>query len=116
LHSHCILFNATRDAVEDRWKALEACEMVTAQKFVRNVYYHELVRLLQKFGYGVENNPRGDFEIVGVSRELIDCFSNVVTSWLPHLQAALKYNEPLNIGHLLKEARGCFGNNPATRR
>jgi conjugative relaxase-like TrwC/TraI family protein len=75
LHSHCILFNATRDSVEDRWKALEACEMVTAQKFVRNVYYHELVRSLQRFGYGIENNPRGDFEIVGVGKELIDRFS-----------------------------------------
>jgi conjugative relaxase-like TrwC/TraI family protein len=75
LHSHCILFNATRDSVEDRWKALEACEMVTAQKFVRNVYYHELVGSLQRFGYGIENNPRGDFEIVGVGKELIDRFS-----------------------------------------
>ena len=75
LHSHCILFNATWDATEGRWKALEACEMVTAQKFIRNVYYHELVRSLQKFGYGVENNLRGDFEIIGVSKELIDRFS-----------------------------------------
>src|ERR1022692_2988957 len=75
LHSHCILFNATRDLVEDRWKALEACEMVTAQRFVRNVYYHELATSLQRFGYGVENNPRGDFEIMGVSKELIDRFS-----------------------------------------
>jgi conjugative relaxase-like TrwC/TraI family protein len=75
LHSHCILFNATRDSVENRWKALEACEMVAAQKFVRNVYYHELVRSLKKFGYGVENNPRGDFEIMGVGKELIDRFS-----------------------------------------
>ena len=75
LHSHCILFNATWDATEGRWKALEAGEMVTAQKFVRNVYYHEMVRSLQRFGYGVENNPRGDFEIVGVSKELIDRFS-----------------------------------------
>jgi conjugative relaxase-like TrwC/TraI family protein len=49
--------------------------MVTAQKFVRNVYYHEMVRSLQKFGYGVENNPRGDFEIIGVGKELIDRFS-----------------------------------------
>ena len=49
--------------------------MVTAQKFVRNVYYHELVRSLQKFGYGIENNPRGDFEIVGIGKELIDRFS-----------------------------------------
>ena len=75
LHSHCILFNATWDATEGRWKALEACEMVTAQKFVRNVYYHEMVRSLQRFGYGVENNPRGDFEIAGVGKELIDRFS-----------------------------------------
>jgi conjugative relaxase-like TrwC/TraI family protein len=75
LHSHCILFNATKDSAEDRWKALEACEMVTAQKFVRNVYYHELVGSLQRFGYGIENNPRGDFEIVGVSKDLIDRFS-----------------------------------------
>ena len=75
LHSHCILFNATQDSVENRWKALEACEMVTAQKFVRNVYYHELVGSLQRFGYGIENNPRGDFEIAGVGRELIDRFS-----------------------------------------
>src|ERR1017187_9826270 len=75
LHSHCILFNATRDSVEGRWKALEACEMVTAQKFVRNVYYHELVGSLQRFGYGIENNPRGDFEIAAVSKELIDRFS-----------------------------------------
>ncbi len=49
--------------------------MVSAQKFVRNVYYHEMVRSLQKCGYGVENNPRGDFDIVGVSKELIDRFS-----------------------------------------
>jgi conjugative relaxase-like TrwC/TraI family protein len=75
LHSHCILFNATWDATEGRWKALEACEMVTAQRFVRNVYYHEMVRSLQRFGYGVESNPRGDFEIAGVSKELIDRFS-----------------------------------------
>jgi len=75
LHSHCILFNATHNAAEGRWKALEACEMVTAQKFVRNVYYHEMVRSLQRFGYGVENNVRGDFEIAGVSQELIDRFS-----------------------------------------
>ncbi len=75
LHSHCILFNATWDSTEGRWKALEACEMVTAQKFVRNVYYHEMVRSLQRFGYGVESNPRGDFEIAGVSKELIDRFS-----------------------------------------
>jgi conjugative relaxase-like TrwC/TraI family protein len=75
LHSHCILFNATFDATEHRWKALETCEMFPAQKFIENVYYHELVKSLQRFGYRVQNNPRGDFEIEGVSPELIERFS-----------------------------------------
>ena len=75
LHSHCILFNATFDATERRWKALETCEMFPAQKFIENVYYHELAKSLQQFGYRVQNHPRGDFEIEGVSKELIDRFS-----------------------------------------
>jgi len=49
--------------------------MVTAQKFVRNVYYHELVRSLRNFGYRVQNHPRGDFDIEGISPELVKRFS-----------------------------------------
>jgi conjugative relaxase-like TrwC/TraI family protein len=75
LHSHCILFNATKDSAENRWKALEAGEMVQAQKFVKNVYYHELVRSLNRFGYRIQNKPRGDFDIEGISQELIQRFS-----------------------------------------
>jgi len=75
LHSHCIVFNATFDAVEMQWKALQNHEMFAAQKFVENVYYHELTRELVKFGYQIENKPRGDFEIKGVAPALIDRFS-----------------------------------------
>jgi conjugative relaxase-like TrwC/TraI family protein len=75
LHSHCILFNATRDSVEGSWKALEICEMLSAKKFAENVYYHELVKSLNQFGYRVQNNSRGDFEIQGVSKELVKKFS-----------------------------------------
>ena len=75
LHSHCIVFNATYDGVEKQWKALQNHDMLAAQKFVENVYYHELARELLKCGYGIENKPRGDFEIRGVSQELIDKFS-----------------------------------------
>ena len=60
LHSHCILFNATHDATEDRWKALQNYEMLRAQKYVENVYYHELARELGRLGYEVENQARGD--------------------------------------------------------
>src|SRR5204863_7739668 len=75
LHSHCILFNATKDSVENRWKALEPYEMLVAKKFVENLYYHELVKALNGFGYRVQNKPRGDFDIEGVSPELITRFS-----------------------------------------
>jgi conjugative relaxase-like TrwC/TraI family protein len=75
LHSHCILFNATYDPIEKQWKALQNHDMLAAQKFIENAYYHELARELVKFGYQIENKPRGDFEIKGVSPELIEKFS-----------------------------------------
>lgn len=75
LHTHCIVFNATHDATEDRWKALQNYPMLAAQKYVENVYYHELAGALRRCGYGVENSARGDFEIAGISRELCARFS-----------------------------------------
>jgi conjugative relaxase-like TrwC/TraI family protein len=75
LHSHCVIFNATRDPVEDRWKALETYEMLSACKYAENVYYHELARDLRRFGYELENNRRGDFEVTGISPQLIARFS-----------------------------------------
>ena len=75
VHSHCILFNATFDAVEARWKALHNYEMLRAQKYVENVYYHELARDLRTFGYEIQNHARGDFEIRGVPRRVCETFS-----------------------------------------
>ncbi len=75
LHSHCILFNATQDTVENRWKALELYQIFCAQKFAENLYYHELAKALVGFGYLIQNRPRGDFEIEGVLQEWIDRFS-----------------------------------------
>ena len=75
LHSHCVVFNATFDLVERRWKALQTLEMVRARKYVENVYYHELARELRTFGYNLKHNARGDFEVQGVSPELSQRFS-----------------------------------------
>ena len=82
LHTHCIVFNATYDSVEKEWKALQNHEMFAAQKFVENVYYHELTRELVKFGYRIENKPRGDFDLKGVPPELIERFSKRHKEWL----------------------------------
>lgn len=75
LHTHCIIFNATFDPVECRWKALQNREMYMARKFIENVYYHEIARDLRRFGYEIENTARGDFEIKGITSELCERFS-----------------------------------------
>ena len=75
LHTHCIVFNATFDAVENRWKALQNYELLRARKFAENAYYHELARELRSFGYSIRNRISGDFQIEGVSEELCDRFS-----------------------------------------
>jgi conjugative relaxase-like TrwC/TraI family protein len=75
LHTHCIVFNATHDAAENRWKALQNYPMLAAQKYVENVYYHELAGALRRCGYAVENSARGDFEIADISRGLCARFS-----------------------------------------
>jgi conjugative relaxase-like TrwC/TraI family protein len=75
LHTHCIVFNATFDAVENRWKALQNYELLRARKFAENVYYHELARKLRGFGYEIRNLARGDFQIEGISDEICERFS-----------------------------------------
>lgn len=75
LHTHCIVFNATHDPGERRWKALQNYEMLGAQKFVENVYYHELSRALRTFGYTIANSARGDFELAEIPRDVCERFS-----------------------------------------
>jgi len=75
LHTHCIVFNATFDAVENRWKALQNYELLRARKFAENAYYHEFARELRSFGYRIRNLPRGDFQMEGVPEELCQRFS-----------------------------------------
>jgi conjugative relaxase-like TrwC/TraI family protein len=75
LHTHCIVFNATFDAAENRWKALQNYELLRARKFAENAYYHEFARELRSFGYRIRNLPRGDFQVEGVPEELCQRFS-----------------------------------------
>ncbi|MFZ5495477.1 MAG: MobF family relaxase [Verrucomicrobiota bacterium] len=74
LHTHCVVFNATFDPVEARWKALEVQGMYRAQKFIENCYFHELARGLRRLGYQIENEARA-FRIKGVPDSLVTRFS-----------------------------------------
>ena len=63
LHTHCIVFNATFDEAEQKWKALQNYEMLRARKYVEAVYYHELIRDLRKCGYQIRSNRAEIFKL-----------------------------------------------------
>jgi len=100
LHTHCIVFNATFDPVENRWKALQNYELLRARKFAENVYYHELARELRRFGYQLRNRARGDFQVEAVSEELCDRFSKRRTQVDEALAKLLKEKPELAAGNL----------------
>jgi conjugative relaxase-like TrwC/TraI family protein len=115
LHTHCVMFNATFDAVENRWKALSNYEMLQARKYAENVYYHEYARDLRRFGYEIENTPRGDFEILGVSQELQSRFSKRHNQIDAGIEKLLKEKPELANGNL-KELRSQIAQNERTRK
>ena len=104
LHTHCIVFNATFDATEQRWKALQNYEMLRARKYVEAVYYHELIRELRSFGYGIKNQSRGDFQIEGVTDSLCRRFSKRHEQINEALDALLR-EKPELAGANLKDLR-----------
>lgn len=104
LHTHCIVFNATFDPVEKRWKALENHELLRSRRFVENAYYHELAKELRKFGYEVRNRARGDFEIEGVTDDLCARFSKRHAQ-IDQSLAAILQNRPELVGGNLKDLR-----------
>jgi conjugative relaxase-like TrwC/TraI family protein len=73
-HVHCVAANMTFDAVEDRWKALQATGIYERRAFLSEVYRNRLAQIVKQLGYEVETRKNG-FEIKGVSRGLIETFS-----------------------------------------
>jgi conjugative relaxase-like TrwC/TraI family protein len=74
LHTHFVIFNATWDATENRWKALQVHEMYERSAFVTEVYRNELARRVKALGYEIREAKHG-FEIVGVTPEILERFS-----------------------------------------
>jgi conjugative relaxase-like TrwC/TraI family protein len=74
LHTHFTVFNATFDAQEKRWKALQARGMYDAIRYGTAVYRNELARRVQQIGYRITAAKFG-FEIEGVSDEVLKRFS-----------------------------------------
>jgi conjugative relaxase-like TrwC/TraI family protein len=115
LHTHCIVFNATFDSIEHRWKALQNFGLLRARKFAENLYYHELSRELRGFGYQIRNRARGDFEIEGVSEELCGRFSKRDRE-VDEALAKLLADKPELAGANLKDLRERLATEKRTRK
>jgi conjugative relaxase-like TrwC/TraI family protein len=74
LHTHFVLFNATWDKTEQRWKALQTFGMFDAIHYGTEVYRNELVKCLHRIGYQTRQTA-GAFEIEGVDPKFIERFS-----------------------------------------
>jgi ATP-dependent exoDNAse (exonuclease V) alpha subunit len=74
LHTHFTVFNATFDAQEKCWKALEARRMYDAIRYTTAVYRNELARRVQQIGYRIAPAKHG-FEIEGVPDEILKRYS-----------------------------------------
>jgi len=115
LHTHCIVFNATLDSTEQRWKALQNYEMLRARKYVEAVYYHELARGLHASGYRLRNRSRGDFEIEGVPETLCRRFSKRHQQINEALDALLR-EKPELAGVNLKDLREQLATSERSRK
>jgi conjugative relaxase-like TrwC/TraI family protein len=74
-HTHAVIMNATRreDGV---WRSVTNDEIYKAQRTIGAIYTGELAARLQDLGYELRRtDEKGNFEIVGVSREQIEHFS-----------------------------------------
>ena len=73
-HIHVFSMNATFDAVEKEWKALEIGNTVGDRTFYEAHFHHLLAAKLEAFGYGIRRTEH-HFELSSVSRELVEKFS-----------------------------------------
>jgi conjugative relaxase-like TrwC/TraI family protein len=111
LHTHFVVFNATWDDTEQRWKALETRRMFDAMNFLTEVYRNEMTHRLQAMGYQLRQTAHG-FEIQGVSDEIIQRFSKrrqAILAESTHLEDELKQvvsnNSRAAIAHHLRERK-----------
>ncbi|RQT22071.1 MobF family relaxase [Burkholderia contaminans] len=74
-HTHALVMNATQRS-DGEWRSLTNDALYVQQKVIGAVYTSSLARGLQKRGYAITApDKNGNFELVGVTREQIEHFS-----------------------------------------
>ncbi|MBO9581117.1 MAG: relaxase domain-containing protein [Sphingobium sp.] len=74
LHTHNVIVNATRGE-DGAWRSLEPRAIYQLQKQIGAIYRQELALKVRELGYEIETGKDSQFEIKGVSSEVIGAFS-----------------------------------------
>ena len=74
LHDHVVVFNATFDQVEQKWKAAQVGPIKHDAPYYEAIYHNRLAANLRKLGYGIRRKGKS-FEVAGVCDELIRKYS-----------------------------------------
>ena len=74
LHAHCFTFNATFDAVENRWKAGQFGAIKREAHYAEAAFHARLASSLSELGYGMERRKNG-WELSGMPASVIAKFS-----------------------------------------
>lgn len=76
LHTHLVCANATHDAADGKWYALQNGEMFRAAELTGRIYQNELARRVVALGYDIrleyEKGKAKGFEIAGMTDEDLD--------------------------------------------
>lgn len=79
LHTHLVAGNLTYDAVEMRWKALQASDIYAQTEYLTEVYRNAAARGVTELGYQIEDHfaqgKDNGFGIAGIKTETLEKFS-----------------------------------------
>ncbi len=74
LHAHATVFNATFDAAEERWKAIQLGDIVRDKGYYQAAFHARLASKLKDIGYGIEKDGNS-FRLAGIERATVEKFS-----------------------------------------
>ncbi|MEM9149567.1 MAG: MobF family relaxase, partial [Cyanobacteria bacterium P01_F01_bin.3] len=100
LHTHCVVINATQ-LENGKWQSLSNEEVLNNQKLLGEIYQNELAHQLRGYGYEIEPNGSGQFEVKGYEQPLLDLFSTrtqQIEQYIQRWEEAIKETggKPLN--------------------
>jgi conjugative relaxase-like TrwC/TraI family protein len=74
LHIHATVLNASFDAVEQKWKAIQLGDIVRDKGYYQAAFHARLAGKLKSLGYGIEKDLNS-FRLAGIDRSTVEKFS-----------------------------------------